>query len=213
MLDQRKTVDVETIRVLLVDDQTILCDTFAAAMGAEPDISVHTATSLTAALRAIEECGQFDVVLLDYDMPECDGLAALGQIMEANGKPVAFFSGMAGRSIVERALRAGARGFLPKTISLRAMRHAIKYIASGEIFLPAEYLQDAGSPDRSRTGLSPRQLRVLSLLCEGMKNKEIAASLGLPETIVKVDVKAIYKRFAVGNRTQAVLEARRRKLF
>jgi len=108
---------------------------------------------------------------------------------------------------VELALDQGATGFIPKTLPLRTLGHAIRLIADGEVFLPADYMRRAYAGESTGFGLKPREMRVLALLCEGMQNKEIGRELGMEEVIVKMDVKAICRKLGVRNRTQAVIAA------
>jgi len=111
-------------------------------------------------------------------------------------------------TIVERALRLGASGFIPKTLALKTLGHAIRLIADGEVYLPTDMLlHRARGEDETDFGFKPREQRVLALLCEGMPNKEIGRELGLEETTVKMDVKAICRKLKVSNRTQAVIKA------
>ncbi|TVR43488.1 MAG: DNA-binding response regulator [Rhodobacteraceae bacterium] len=132
--------------------------------------------------------------------------------MEANDGPVVLFSGVVKRTTVEMALDQGASGFVPKTLGLRALGHALQLVADGEVFLPAEFIRYANTPDTADFTLKPRELRVLALLGQGMQNKKIGLELGLEEVIVKMDVKSICRKLKAENRTQAVITAMRHGL-
>jgi two-component system, NarL family, nitrate/nitrite response regulator NarL len=200
-----------SISVLIVDDHSLVSETIAFALEHEGEFSFNLACSINSALDKIHGKGRFDAVLLDYELPGAQGLDGLEQLISANSGAVALFSGVASNLIAKRALDAGASGFIPKTLSLKTLRNAIKFIAEGEIFVPVDFtLREAVGEEKH--GLKPRELQVLSYLAEGLPNKEIARNVGIPETIVKLDVKSICRKFEVKNRTQIVIEASRRGL-
>lgn len=199
------------IDVLIVDDHLLLSETLAAGL-ASHDITVDTVDDVAIALERIRNRGRYRVVLLDYLLPGIGGLDALRWLDKANSGGVVLFSGVAGWNVAERAIEEGARGFIPKTIALKTLNNAIRFIAGGEIYLPGDYIKHASKTEGWGPGLKQRELRVLSLLVEGHPNKEIGRVLGLAETIVKMDVKAICRKLGVRNRTQAVIEAQKQGL-
>lgn len=212
-LQQRNKSDAQTtVRVLVVDDHTLLVETVIASLTAEFGFAVEAAGDVDTALDMIARHGAFDAILLDYDVPGMNALTGLRQLKDANGDRVVLFSGVVNRTTVELALDQGASGFIPKTLPLRTLGHAIRLVADGEVFLPAEFIRRANARDGADFGLKPRELRVLALLCEGMQNKEIGRELGLEEVIVKMDVKSICRKLDVRNRTQAVITAIRQGL-
>jgi len=202
-----KTVAEDTVRVLVVDDHTLLVETVIASLTAEFGFSFHAAEDVDTALRSIAQHGRFDVILLDYDVPGMNALEGLRRLKEANEGHVVLFSGVVSRTTVDLALDQGAVGFIPKTLPVRTLGHATRLVADGEVFLPAEFLRRTDARDTVNFGLKPRELRVLALLSEGMQNKEIGRQLGLEEVIVKMDVKSICRKLDVRNRTQAAIVA------
>jgi two-component system nitrate/nitrite response regulator NarL len=200
------------LRILIVDDHTLLIDTVVASLTSEFGFSVEAAGDVASAMAMIDQHGSFDVILLDYDVPGMKALEGLRLLIEANDGPVVLFSGVVNRSTVEMALDQGASGFVPKTLGLRALGHALQLVADGEVFLPAEFIRHANTPDTADFGLKPRELRVLTLLGKGMQNKKIGLELGLEEVIVKMDVKSICRKLKADNRTQAVINAMRNGL-
>jgi len=202
-----RVMENETVRVLVVDDHILLAETLMASMTAEHGFGLVTVQSVEAALDAVAQEGPYDVILLDYDLPGVHSLEGMRRLIDANDGRVALFSGTANRTTVELALDQGATGFIPKTLPLRTLGHAIRLIADGEVFLPADYMRRAYAGESTGFGLKPREMRVLALLCEGMQNKEIGRELGMEEVIVKMDVKAICRKLGVRNRTQAVIAA------
>lgn len=200
------------MRVLLVDDHTLLAETVVAALASEGEFEIEIAKDIETAESLIRNSGRFDVVLLDYDLPDTRALEGLERMIQANDGTVALFSGVASWSVVERALAQGACGFIPKTLSLKTVAHALRFIADGETYLPVEFALRMGRSDVGGLGLKPREMRVLGLLNEGMQNKEIGREIGIEETIVKMDVKSICRKLGARNRTQAVLAARKHGL-
>ncbi len=204
---------VNALQILVVDDHSLVCETLSAALEAEDGLNAQAVNSIDEALSRIAETGRFDVVLLDYEVPGMDGLNGLRRLIEANKGAVALFSGVANRTVVERAIDAGAGGFIPKTLPFRTLKHAVRLIAEGELYLPGEFLRRASDDQGSDLGLKPRELRVLGFLCEGMQNKEIGREIGVEETIIKMDVKSICRKMGARNRTQVVIEAMKRGVF
>lgn len=206
----------DVCRVLLVDDHSLILETMSVALG---DVSgpnplmLETANTVDAALQQIASCGRYDAVLLDYQVPGMAGLDGLKSLIAANGGKVILFSGVATPRVVERAMEMGASGYIPKTLQLKTLRHAIQFVADGEVFLPVEFMRNRVATGANDLGLKPREMRVLGLLCQGLQNKEIGGELNLEETIVKLDLRSICRKLGAKNRTQAVIEARKLGLF
>jgi DNA-binding NarL/FixJ family response regulator len=193
-------------RILIVDDHALLNETLTPVLQKNEGFRVESFTDMDTAITQIETNGRYDAVLLDYDGPGMEGLDGLTRMIQANGGSVALFSGVANWSIVERAVKLGASGFIPKTLPVRTLGHAIRFIVDGELYLPSEFMLH--KPDGANEfGLKPREMRALALLCEGKQNKEIGAELGVEETTVKADVKSICRKMGVRNRTEAVIKA------
>lgn len=198
------------MRVLLADDHDLVRDTIALFLQSEGIDNVTTAEDLTTALDAARN-GVFDIALLDFNMPGMnglDGIDSMKQVMK--GRPVAILSGTATPAIANEAIRAGAAGFLPKTMSAKAMISAIRLMGTGEVFVPVSFLQQASG---RRVGtLTERETEVLRALCDGKSNKEIARDLDLQEVTIKLHVKTLCRKLDARNRTQAAMIARDRQL-
>lgn len=205
--EHRFPTEKEVLSVLIVDDHTLLVETVMASLKAEFGFGVVAAGSVDSALEMTAHHGPYDAVLLDYDLPGMSALDGLLQLREANDGRVILFSGVVNRTTVNLALDQGASGFIPKTLPLRTLGNAIRLVSDGEVFLPAEFILSADEDNAAQYGLKPREMRVLTLLCEGLQNKEIGRYLGLDEVIVKMDVKSICRKLDVRNRTQAVIAA------
>lgn len=201
------------LKLLIIDDHTLVLDTLSKILSDGVNLKVDTAANVDAAIKKIEENGCYDVIFLDYNIPGNSGMEILRIISKANNGKVALFSGNVSWPIVQNAMKQGASGFIPKTISLKNLVHAINFIADGEIYLPYEYMQRLSGDDFDEFGLKPRELQVLAYLCEGMQNKEIGREVGIEEVIVKMDVKSICRKLGVRNRTEAALAARKIGLY
>ncbi len=199
------------MKILLADDHDLVRDTLAAFLENEPDLGVRTAANLTDALAIVATEGAFELVLLDYTMPGMDGLIGLTKMIAANaGKPVAILSGTADRNVAEQAIKAGAVGFVPKTLAAKSIVSAVKFMASGEVFAPFGFMHREEVDGNS--AITKRERDVLIGLTAGKSNKEIANDLDLQEVTIKLHVKTLCRKLGAKNRTQAAMIARDRRL-
>jgi two-component system, NarL family, nitrate/nitrite response regulator NarL len=204
------------MRVLIADDHDLLRDTLVLFLQSQGDIETRTAADLPGACKLIETEDRFDLILLDLNMPGMNGLEGLKKTIAINGgQRVALLSGGATREIAERALEAGAAGFVPKTLSAKSMINAVKFMAMGEQYAPIDFMTavDETPSHPLADKLTPRELQVLKGLTEGKSNKEIARDLDITEPTIKLHMKTLYRKVGAANRTQAALIAREAGLF
>ncbi len=217
------------IRVLLVDDQTLIRQGIAMLLELEPDLEVVGAVGDgRAAIEAVERLHP-DVVLMDVRMPEMDGVTATRELHRRFPDiGVIFLTTFDDDEYIFEGLKAGARGYLLKDISSEEMAEAVRTVARGEALIQpsiarkvvAEFSRLAtGSPpapERSPlklpAALTERELDVLKALACGMSNKEIAAALVITEGTVKTHISNILAKLDVRDRTQAVLKAQQLRL-
>ncbi len=213
------------MKLLIADDHALFRDALVQYIErADPLSSITLAKDFHQALDILEQNPHQNLVVLDLRMPGMDGLNGF-KIMKQRfpNVPVALMSGLAEPADVEEALRLGAVGYFPKTMSGKALLSAIQQVISGEVyipegkggekFMPSYHADDVEpqSPAGSNVVLleslhfTPRENEVLSFLVEGASNKDIARALGLQVVTVKLHVRGICRKMAVKNRTQAAL--------
>lgn len=212
------------IRVLLVDDQTLIRQGIAMLLELEPDLEVVGAVGDgRAAIEAVERLHP-DVVLMDVRMPGMDGVTATRELNRRfPDVGVIILTTFDDDEYIFEGLKAGARGYLLKDISSEEMAEAVRTVARGEALIQpsiarkvvAEFSRLAVSapptPERAApkppNALTERELDVLKALARGMSNKEIAAALVITEGTVKTHISNILAKLDVRDRTQAVLKA------
>lgn len=194
-------------KLLLADDHDLVRETLAEFLHREGGFDMAQADSLHTALQVNAAQGPFRLILLDYTMPGMNALDGVTQMRAQAGCPVAVLSGTAPPDVARRTLRAGAAGFMPKTLAPQAMLSAIRQMLSGQTFLPLDFLVDQEAQD-GVVQLTPRERDVLYGVSEGKLNKEIARELDIQEVTVKLHVKTLSRKLGAKNRTHAAMLAR-----
>ena len=200
-----------TIRILLVDDHTVVRKGLRTFLSYDPELEVvgEAADGAQALNRARELTP--DVVVMDLLMPGMDGIAATAAIRRElpETEVLALTSVLEDASVVG-AVRAGAIGYLLKDTQAEALCLAIKAAAAGQVQLTpraAARLMQAISASESPEALTERETEVLRLLAQGQSNKQIAHSLNNTEKTIKTHVSRILSKLGVQSRTQATLYA------
>lgn len=194
------------MKILLADDHALIRDTISAWLGQRMN-RVTGCASLTEAESLLDAGNAFDIVLLDLNMPGMEGVDSVRRMVERVAPiPVAVITGSATPLIAQQVIEAGARGFLPKTLTAKSLEAAIQFIVAGQVFMP--YAADETRRRATDLGLSTREIEVLEHLCHGLTNRAIAEDLGLKEVTIKLYVKTLCRKLGVANRTQAALRGR-----
>jgi DNA-binding NarL/FixJ family response regulator len=197
------------MKILIVDDHPLFRAGFHAVLEQSAlEAGVLSVSSVPEALQTLQKDADIGLVLLDIHLKGDDGFAALKIIGERFPTTACIMiSGDEQQSIVARAVQSGASGFIPKSFTADEMIAAIQKVLAGEVFVPQSATL---TPSEQPTGLTLRQLEVISMLGRGFSNKEIARALDVAERTVKAHVSAVFEALNVRNRTQAVLVAQRR---
>jgi DNA-binding NarL/FixJ family response regulator len=206
-----------SLRLIVADDHPLFRGALREAVcGGLSRVGVAEAGSFEEVVGLLDRLPEVDLVLLDLSMPGVRGLSGLIYLRaQYPSVPIVVVSANDDPEIVRRCIEFGAAGYIPKTLSLEAMRQAIGTVLAGEIWVPPDLaFQDA--PDRETnelvtrlSSLTPQQMRVLMMLSEGLLNKQIAFALSVSEATVKAHVSAILEKLKVDSRTQAVIAASR----
>ncbi|GAB4084879.1 response regulator transcription factor [Myceligenerans cantabricum] len=208
------------VRVLVVDDQSMIRAGFAALLDARQGITVVGTADDGAGITDVVRRTRPDVVLMDIRMPKVNGLDATRAILAMPGTPpkVIMLTTFDADDYVFAALRAGASGFLLKDSPPEELTHAVRVVADGEALLSpkvtraliADYtaVPDArAQPDTTLSGLTDRELDVMRQVATGLSNAEIADTLVLAEQTVKSHVSRILNKLGLRDRTQMVVRA------
>jgi len=202
------------VKILVVDDHALVREGLRQVLkGLEDNLEVLQAETCGQAFSMAQTHGDLDLVLLDYHLPDMNGLAALAVFGENHPElPIVLLSGSANTQMMRQVLQAGAAGFVTKSCVSDELLRAVRSVLDGDIYLPQE-LKVAGMSDPSgptaKPVLTQRQELVLRCLLDGLANREIAEQLHVSEETVKTHVTAILRHFDVQNRTQAVVAAAR----
>jgi len=205
------------IRVCVVDDQTLVRQGIRTLLGLVEGIEVVGEADGGRAALALLPGLRPDVLLLDLRMPGLDGVGVLRELRAAgNPQPTIVLTTFDDDALFLEAIRAGARGFLLKDISLERLAEAIRAVAAGGTLIQPALTErvlraalDAGCEFPSLDPPDPlteREIEVLRLLTGGYNNREIADSLGVAEGTVKNHISSILSKLGVRDRTRAVLK-------
>jgi two-component system NarL family response regulator len=198
------------IRVLIVDDHSIVRQGLATIINRDPEMTVVAqAENGQQAIKSFRE-HQPDITLMDLRMPQLGGVEAINTIC-AEFKParIIVLTTYDGDEDIYRGLHSGAQGYLLKDAKPNELLNAIRTVHHGQQYIPpdvgAKLVQRLSNPE-----LSERELEVLGLMAQGVSNSEIATALTIGESTVKSHVNHIFSKLGVSDRTQAVIVAVKR---
>jgi two-component system NarL family response regulator len=200
----------DRIRVLCVDDHRVMLDGLALLIGRQPDMQV-VATAFTGD-EAVSQYAKVrpDVTLMDLQLPGTNGLDAIRRIRDADpGARIVVLTMYQGDEDIYRALEAGAATYLLKDTLSDELVNVIRQVHDGDRPLTPE-VEALLEGRRHQPALTPREVQVVGLIAEGLRNKEIAVALGISEQTAKVHVKNILAKLHVSDRAAVIPVALRR---
>lgn len=201
-------------RVLIADDHQLVREMISSFLSSQPGFLVSVAESYQDAYKMLHESEPFDVVLLDVQMQGMEGIRTVETLVrEFSSSSIVIFSGVATNQFIQEALKAGAKGYIPKTLPFKSLLTTIRLVASGESFVPSSFVtRDKREDVAKKFSLSESELSVLRMVCAGLANKEIAREMETTEVLIKMHMRGICKRLGAKNRTQAAVIALREQL-
>lgn len=200
--------------ILIADDHPLFRSALhqALSIGLGPEARLSEAASIAELEVRLNEKADWDLVLLDLNMPGAYGFSGLvllrGQCPQI---PVVMVSAQEEAAVVQRSREFGASGFIPKSSDLGTLQQAVRAVLDGDVWWPpqvdavTEMSEEVRAASAGLASLTPQQFRVLTMVCEGLLNKQIAFELSVSEATVKAHVTAIFRKLNVRTRTQAAL--------
>ena len=198
------------IRVFSVDDHPLLRQGIAAIINHQPDMLLAAEASTGCEAIQLYRQHQPDVTLMDLRLPDMSGIDVLIAIRgEFPGARVIMLTTFEGDVEIRRALEAGARGYVLKSMPPTELVAVIRQVHAGKKYVPFEVTAHLAE-HLGEEALTPREVEVLRQVAEGNRNRDIATHLFISEETVKVHIKHIMEKLGASDRTQAVAIALRR---
>jgi DNA-binding NarL/FixJ family response regulator len=202
-------------KCIVADDHPLYRSAISQVLVASyPGVDILEAEDILSLQEVLTANQDADLVLLDLHMPGAYGFGALAFVQGlCPSIPVLVVSGNEKPEIMRKALKYGARGFLPKSSDMSVIREAIECVLSGTTWMPNDIaLEDQGESSGEEqkimeaiSSLTPQQYLVLTMVAQGLLNKQIAYELDVTEATIKAHMTAIFRKLDVRSRTQAVL--------
>lgn len=212
------------VRVAVVDDHRLMNEALALVLSKTPGLAMAGAATSGAEALALARREQPEVLLLDVNLPDGDGLSLVPGLRAAcPAMQILVLTSLADEATWRRAMEMGVDGFISKQNPVAAVVEAIRHAANGEVVVPAPILQGLRAPartDRAQpTGdgldleaLTARELEVLTLIAEGLSSEQVAQRLGVSAATVKTHLRNVSAKLRAHSRLEAVAIALRRGL-
>jgi DNA-binding NarL/FixJ family response regulator len=195
---------VKKLRVLIADDHPLMISGIRGALASEPDIEIVGEATSGAQVLPLVAHSNPDVVLLDLQLPEVDGLTCLRRIRERDaGVRVVMLSVCSDQSQISRALEEGACAYIVKSIDATDLPAILRQAVSGAFFCVGDLPPAQSASNGNHAGLSEREVEILQGVAQGLSNRAIAKELWLSDQTVKFHLHNIYRKLGVANRTEA----------
>ncbi|MFD2652108.1 response regulator transcription factor [Brucella rhizosphaerae] len=201
------------MQFIIADDHPLFRGALRQVLSSLPEeAEILEVGDFDAAKKLVVERDDIDLLLLDLTMPGGTGLAGLVTLKALQpALPIIIVSATDDTTTIRHAVELGASGFISKSASMETIGEAVHAVIAGDIWTPSDIdLDQAHDPEiealinKIRT-LTPQQTRVLTMLAEGLLNKQIAYELNVSEATVKAHVSAVLQKLGVDSRTQAVI--------
>lgn len=201
-------------KIIIADDHPLFRTAMQQAVKQlVPDVTIEQAESLPELQQVVEQHKDADLILLDLQMPGAHGYSGLVFLRSHYPEiPVIVVSACEDPAIMCQAIDHEASGYIPKSSPLDHIAKAIELVLQGDIYLPDVARRHQHQPNQNAlvlaerlASLTPQQFRVLTMMSEGMLNKQIAYDLDVSEATIKAHVTAIFRKLGVRTRTQAVI--------
>ena len=191
--------------VLIVDDHLLLLETLGAVL-TKKGYQVISCRSRKEAIDTIKKpLTNFDVILLDVNMPDMVGLKSVSEIVQISGAtPTVLLSANLSRTFVQKSLSIGVRGYIPKTTNLNRLHNVLNFVTEGGTYTPPELVMPEVE-HLELLGLTTVEWEVVQNVSHGLSNKSISAAMGISEASVKMHLRSIFRKMNVTNRTQVAL--------
>jgi DNA-binding NarL/FixJ family response regulator len=196
------------VKIAFVDDHPIVLQALKAIFEHTPDMEVLASSDTLEGLRIALQGASPEVLLLDLNLPEVQGLEALDVMRSEHPEAkILIFTGDPSDDRVSQALQSGAKGYLLKGAGMAEILRAVETVGNGGVYVEPHMLAKVlahKDPPKPSFHLSERERQVLRLVAEGLPNKAIALRLKLSESTIKFHLSSIFSKLEVNNRAQAV---------
>jgi two-component system nitrate/nitrite response regulator NarP len=200
------------LTLLVGEDHPLMVDAVQLVLAGSTEFEIVGTASSGVDVIALAERAEPDLVLLDVELSDADGLEVLRALQRlANPPQVVMFSAHEQSGLVDEAFRAGASAFINKRIDPWDLPAALRQAVDPTLFQPLNLNPVAGN-GRHEAELTERELELLEALSAGLTNKEIAQRLWLSEQTVKVHLSSLYRKLGVSSRTEALAATYRRRV-
>lgn len=209
-------MQMDTIRILLVDDHQVVREGLRRMLELEPDFDIVGEAGAAKEVLDQAEALSPEIILMDIKMADTDGIELTRQLKKQS-PAISVLMLTLYDEYLSQAIEAGARGYLTKDISREELIKAIRAVHEGRSPLHLSLTQDrlaklTAQDNNAQTDLSDRELTIIRLIADGVTTEGITHQLFLSETSVKRNVRSIFDKLGVNNRSEAVAEAYKRKL-
>lgn len=211
------------MKILIADDNSLFREALKSVIAHTfPEAKISAAENFAAGMELLSNNNKFDMIILDFDMPEMSTEHALNSIMSASENAKIVVVASTGDSAkIRKLFTLGIKGYISKRSNSKIIGIALLLIANGGKYIPDAVLENYAVATTSNVGnyqnealsnikpLTNRQAQVLDLVAQGKSNKQIAYDMGVSEATVKLHINALLRSLHVTNRTQAVVTAQK----